>query len=145
LTIFSPILAEALLRESSNSSLHAMKGRLSGIAVRVESLERRLARRDGCSVGEHIGPVRVPCSNVFNFGLTTSGNSRTNEGMSTDLSSRPVCPTCNSSKVGTLAKEIRTDTAWRCASCGVTFKAPRQDNRAMAASEYSLPPRMLKI
>ena len=44
--------------------------------------------------------------------------------MSIDLSTRPTCPACGSAKVGTLAKEITKDTAWRCASCGETFKAP---------------------
>ena len=37
---------------------------------------------------------------------------------------RPACPSCGSNKVGTLAKEITDATAWRCASCGETFKAP---------------------
>jgi transposase-like protein len=50
--------------------------------------------------------------------------------MSIELPTRPACPTCNSTKVGTLAKEITRDTAWRCASCGATFKAPLQDSTA---------------
>jgi ribosomal protein L37AE/L43A len=44
--------------------------------------------------------------------------------MSTQLPARPVCSSCGSTKVGTLAKEITKDTLWRCASCGETFKAP---------------------
>jgi len=43
--------------------------------------------------------------------------------MSVELPIRPTCPACGSTKVGTLAKEITKDTAWRCASCGETFKA----------------------
>ena len=42
--------------------------------------------------------------------------------MSTELPTRPTCPACGSTKVGTLAKQITKDTAWRCASCGETFK-----------------------
>jgi transposase-like protein len=45
--------------------------------------------------------------------------------MSIELPTRPTCPACGSTKVGTLAKEITKDTAWRCASCGETFKAPK--------------------
>jgi len=43
--------------------------------------------------------------------------------MSTELPKRPTCPVCGSTRVGTLAKQITKDTAWRCADCGETFKA----------------------
>jgi len=42
---------------------------------------------------------------------------------------RPICTSCGSTKVGTLAKEITVDTLWRCASCGETFKTPRSPLR----------------
>jgi len=47
--------------------------------------------------------------------------------MSIEVPARPTCPACGSTKVGTLAREITKDTAWRCASCGETFKAPKVD------------------
>jgi transposase-like protein len=43
--------------------------------------------------------------------------------MATELPTRPTCPFCGSTRVGTLAKQITDDTAWRCADCGETFKA----------------------
>jgi transposase-like protein len=43
--------------------------------------------------------------------------------MSNELPTRPTCPSCGSTRVGTLAKQITPDTAWRCADCGETFKA----------------------
>ena len=43
--------------------------------------------------------------------------------MSPELPTRPTCPECGSTRVGTLAKQINKDTAWRCADCGETFKA----------------------
>jgi transposase-like protein len=43
--------------------------------------------------------------------------------MSPELAARPTCPACGSTRVGTLAKQITKDTAWRCADCGETFKA----------------------
>jgi transposase-like protein len=43
--------------------------------------------------------------------------------MSNELPIRPTCPSCGSTRVGTLAKQITADTAWRCADCGETFKA----------------------
>ena len=42
---------------------------------------------------------------------------------------RPICTSCHSTKVGTLAKEITADTLWRCASCGHTFKTPKSSLR----------------
>ena len=81
---------------------------------------------------------------MFNLELTVYGDSRYKEGMSTELTTRPLCPACNSTKVGTLAKEIRNDTAWRCASCGETFRALQED-QATVAREYVLAPRKLKI
>ena len=42
--------------------------------------------------------------------------------MSGELLTRPICPFCGSSRVGTLAKQITKETAWRCADCGETFK-----------------------
>jgi len=50
-------------------------------------------------------------------------SSQTGGCMSPELPARPTCPACGSMRVGTLAKQITKDTAWRCADCGETFKA----------------------
>jgi ribosomal protein L37AE/L43A len=60
---------------------------------------------------------------VFNLEVTPSARQSSNKRMSNELAARPICPACNSSKVGTLAKEITAGSLWRCASCGETFKA----------------------
>src|ERR1051325_10482892 len=70
------------------------------------------------------------------FGTDDIRRESSNKGMSNELTARPVCPACNSTKVGTLAKEITKNTAWRCASCGDTFRAPLQDNGVAKSTTY---------
>jgi len=39
---------------------------------------------------------------------------------------RPAaCPSCGSKAVGTLAKVITIDTAWRCQACGEVWKVAK--------------------
>jgi ribosomal protein L37AE/L43A len=43
--------------------------------------------------------------------------------MDPDEMSKPdTCPSCGSRAVGTLARTITPDTAWRCQACGVVWK-----------------------
>lgn len=40
---------------------------------------------------------------------------------------RPAaCPACGSKAVGTLAKMITLDTAWRCQACGEVWKVAKR-------------------
>ena len=47
--------------------------------------------------------------------------------VSSEPVSRPAaCPECGSKAVGTLAKTITPDTAWRCQGCGHVWKVARR-------------------
>jgi transposase-like protein len=61
--------------------------------------------------------------------------------MATELSTTPTCPVCGSTRVGTLAKQITKDTAWRCAECGETFKAKPSPQMSTAQRFVAAGPR----
>jgi len=47
--------------------------------------------------------------------------------VSSEPMSRPTaCPSCGSKAVGTLAKTITPDTAWRCQACGDVWKVAKR-------------------
>jgi len=68
------------------------------------------------------GGVIVCCAFGELHDLLISIENGTEVFMSGELPTRPTCPFCGSSRVGTLAKQITKETAWRCADCGETFK-----------------------